>query len=255
MKLPIAISSLIAGSCLFATSAQATIVEFITSQGNVRVNLHDTTTPATVENFLKYVTDGDYVDTVIHRVETDFVIQGGGFKYDDDGFNLAAIDTDSTITNEPVWSNVKGTIAMAKVGGNPNSATSQWFFNTANNSANLDLQNGGFTVFGQVVAEDMAVLESINELLRCANDFGSTPMVNYSAEQCTNGEEPGYENFVTIYSIDIIDDTAETDSELNKVENTLIDQDTNDNNSDSSGGGSLYWLLAFATLGLSRRFK
>ena len=131
-----------------STPSMATIVEFETSQGNFKVNLHDQTTPITVANFLKYVNDGDYTDTVIHRVEPVFVMQGGGFKFPGD-FPLTAIDTDSAIQNEPVYSNVRGTIAMAKVGGNVNSATSQWFVNLANNaggSSQLDTQNGGFTV-------------------------------------------------------------------------------------------------------------
>ena len=63
------------------------------------------------------------------------------------------ITTKPAVINEPVYSNVKGTIAMAKQGGNENSATSQWFFNMSDNSQNLDLQNGGFTVFGQITAQ------------------------------------------------------------------------------------------------------
>ena len=51
---------------------------------------------------------------------------------------------------------------MAKLDGNPNSATSQWFFNLANNSTNLDNQNGGFTVFGHVVADNGGVLNLLN---------------------------------------------------------------------------------------------
>lgn len=257
MKLAVNMISLLASTLLFITNVHATVVEFVTSEGNIRVNLHDDSTPQTVENFLNYVTDGDYEDTVIHRAETNFVIQGGGFKYNDDGFNLAAIDTDAPVTNEPVWSNVEGTIAMAKLSGDPHSATSQWFFNVADNSANLDLQNSGFTVFGQVFEEDMPVLAAINELTRCTNNFGNTPMVNYTSDQCSNGDMPGYENFVVIYHIDIIDETVVTDSELTKVANTLIDQVVDDNTDDesSSGGGSMFYLLTIALAGLYRRIS
>ena len=65
---------------LFCLNAQATIVEFQTSLGNFKVNLHDETTPKTVENFLNYVTSARYDNTIIHRTVNNFVIQGGGAK-------------------------------------------------------------------------------------------------------------------------------------------------------------------------------
>ena len=120
-----------------SASASATIVEFTTSQGTFKVNLHDETTPETVTNFLKYINDGDYDNTVVHRVVPDFVMQAGGFEFTGD-FPLNAIATDSAIKNEPVYSNVRGTIAMAKLGGSVNSATSQWFVNLSDNSGGYD---------------------------------------------------------------------------------------------------------------------
>ena len=104
-------------------------------------------TPVTRQNFLKYVTDGDYVNSVIHRSVPGFVIQGGGYTFNGSFVN---IPTDPPIVNEFGVSNTLGTISMAKVGGNPNSATSQWFVSMGDNSANLDAQNGGFTVFGRI---------------------------------------------------------------------------------------------------------
>jgi len=247
-KLRAAVTALTMATTL---TANATIVEFVTSMGNVRVNLHDTTTPQTVENFLNYVEDGDYQDSVIHRVESNFVIQGGGARYND-SFDHESVETDDPVQNEPVWSNVRGTIAMAKVAGNPNSATSQWFFNMADNSANLDIQNGGFTVFGQVFDEDLATLEAIEALTRC----GSTPMVNYSISQCTNGDAASYDNFVIVYRIDVIDTTQQTDGDLVKVPNTLIQIPTDeDNDSSSSGGGSSFLLSLIAILGLRRKLQ
>ena len=238
-------------TALFSFSTHATIVEFVTSQGTVRVNLHDTTTPKTVENFLEYVNDGAYTDTIIHRLEPNFVVQGGGFKYDN-GFNHIAVESRSPVENEPELSNVAGTIAMAKVGGDPNSATNQWFFNLENNSGNLDVQNGGFTVFGQVFAEDMDILEDMQDLLRCGNNFGSTPMVNFTSEQCTSGAVPGYENFVTVYAVNVVDSNEVTDSDLNKVRNTLIGQQPG-NGGGSGGGGSAFWLLLLGAAGLVRK--
>ncbi|WP_052055387.1 peptidylprolyl isomerase [Myxosarcina sp. GI1] len=121
--------------------------------------------PQTVENFINYVNDGDYANSIIHRSIPDFVIQGGGFTVE----NLAIepIPTDPPVANEfsADRSNVRGTIAMAKLGSDPNSATSQWFFNLADNSANLDSQNSGFTVFGEVLSEEyLATVDAIAEL-------------------------------------------------------------------------------------------
>ena len=127
--------------------------------------------PITVNNFINYVDDGDYVNSIIHRLVSNFVIQGGGFVVDDfnnfNNINITTVPTDPPIVNEfsRQRSNIRGTIAMAKQGGNPDSATSQWFFNLANNSANLNSQNGGFTVFGKVLsANDLNAIDNIASL-------------------------------------------------------------------------------------------
>lgn len=250
MKLP-PLNLLITASLSFAsTFSFATIVELETSHGNIQINLHDESTPKTVENFLSYVTDGAYTDTVIHRVEPGFVIQGGGFKYDGDA-TLAAITTKPSVENEPKWSNVTGTIAMAKRSNLPDSATSQWFFNMADNSANLDQQNSGFTVFGQVIGDGMEVLSQIQDIPRC----GSTPIENYTADNCTNSDVPAYEDFVTIYSATIVDSNTNTDADLIKVENTLIKTPTTPTtpDNDSSGGGSMAWLTLLIASVFTRR--
>ena len=106
-------------------------------------------TPIAQQNFLKYVTDSDYANSFIHRSVSDFVIQGGGFRTDING-NIESVPTDAPIVNEFGISNTLGTISMAKVGGDPDSATSQWFVSLGENSDVLDPQNGGFTVFGRM---------------------------------------------------------------------------------------------------------
>lgn len=152
--------------CLLA-AAPATanpIVRFTISGQSFDVLLYEDTAPNTVENFLRYVDDGEYVGTVIHRSLPGFIWQGGGFALAGDPVQAVPITTFAPIANEFGASNVRGTIAMAKLPGDPDSATSQWFFNLADNSANLDTQNGGFTVFGEVVGTGMDVVDSVASL-------------------------------------------------------------------------------------------
>lgn len=128
-------------------------VQFQTSAGNINVELFDKDTPITVANFYEYVDSNRYDNTIFHRLANGFVLQGGGFSFNDTTDTFPSVSTDPTIQNEfsATRSNLASTIAMAKLGGNPNSASSQFFFNLGNNSANLDGQNGGFTVFGRIV--------------------------------------------------------------------------------------------------------
>jgi cyclophilin family peptidyl-prolyl cis-trans isomerase len=125
--------------------------------------------PETVANFLAYYDRGDYVNSFFHRLIPDFVLQGGGFRWTAaDGYE--AIPDDPPVANDPDpvnRSNVRGTVAMAKIGGQPDSATNQFFINLANNSgppSSLDTANGGFTVFARVVPADMAVVDQIADL-------------------------------------------------------------------------------------------
>ena len=158
---------------------------------NVYVELFDADAPVTVANFLHYVDDGAgdhrYDGTFIHRSIPGFVLQGGGYKYDstlgDFGpASVSHIAEDAPIVNEfnPAHSNVAGTLTMAKVSGDPNSATSEWFFNAADNSANLDNTNGGYTVFGQVLGLDFQNLASILSLgtINLGNPFTDLPLAN-----------------------------------------------------------------------------
>ena len=88
--------------------------------------------------------------------------QGGGYIFVGD--SPVEIPTDPPVINEPGISNTRGTIAMAKPGGNPDGATSQWYINVKDNSADLDASNGGFTVFGRVIGNGMDIIDTINEL-------------------------------------------------------------------------------------------
>jgi cyclophilin family peptidyl-prolyl cis-trans isomerase len=165
------------GLCLSLFSAQAgTLAQFRTPFGDLDVELYDKEKPVTVENFKSLVRLGAYQNTFFHRLVPGFVAQGGGFwttsKTNGAGFGpnwnyVGVVPNFGQITNEysvgPKLSNTNGTIAMAKLGSGPNTATCQWFFNLANNSS-LDLQNGGFTVFGHVVRDPNGLLTLFNNL-------------------------------------------------------------------------------------------
>ena len=148
------------------------VVAIRTNFGNVLLELFDQDTPITVDNFLNYVNDGDYNNAIFHRLDADFVLQGGGFGTPSTTFTdvsqISDLPADAPILNEPGISNTIGTVAMAKLGGNPNSATNEFFFNLSDNAQILDGQNGGFTVFGQVLSmttlEEIATLPIRNEI-------------------------------------------------------------------------------------------
>jgi len=147
-------------------SAHSSVVRFDTVLGAIDVQLYDDAVPLTVANFLSYVNSGRYSGTFIHRSVPGFVIQGGGYIYDAPTNTAPHIPVYGPIPDEFGTSNVRGTIAMAKLG--PNSATSEWFFNLANNGGTspngLDYQSGGFTVFGQVIGSGMTIVDSIANL-------------------------------------------------------------------------------------------
>jgi cyclophilin family peptidyl-prolyl cis-trans isomerase len=141
-------------------------VRVSTNLGDMDFVLYNNATPATVSNFMSYVNSGKYHNVAFHRSVPDFVIQTGGFTGTGTGSNFTSVVTSPPVVNEPGISNLRGTISLAKLGGNPNSATSQFFVNVDDNSANLNFQNGGFTVFGRVAGDGMAVADAINTLPR-----------------------------------------------------------------------------------------
>ncbi|MFT5674844.1 MAG: peptidyl-prolyl cis-trans isomerase A (cyclophilin A) [Paraglaciecola sp.] len=239
-------------SFLIPLSAQATVVEIRTVLGDIQVNLFDETTPATVANFLDYVNSGAYANNVVHRVEPNFVVQAGGFQYNAE-LPLDEVQKGTPVTNEPELSNLRGTIAMAKAEGNPNSATSEWFFNLANNSSNLDAQNGGFTVFGQVIGDGMQVVDAITAITRfnAGGAFTSLPLRDYDGSSSIVEQ-----NLVLITDIVVIDGATVTNAQLNPVANTLINPPVfvgGDPESGGGGGGSISWLLALVGFGLLRK--
>ena len=157
----------------------ATNVTVQTPFGDVDIELFDEEAPQTVANFLNYVNDGDYEDSFIHRSVPGFVVQGGGYIFVDN--SPVDIPTDPPVINEPGISNTRGTVAMAKPNGAPDGATSQWYINVDDNSADLDTANGGFTVFGRVTGNGMDIIDTINELTTWNADgpFTQLPLIDY----------------------------------------------------------------------------
>jgi cyclophilin family peptidyl-prolyl cis-trans isomerase len=136
-------------------------MKFSTSAGSMTIRMRKDVAPKTVSNFFRYSNLGLYDGMFVTRGIPGFVIQGGSLR-------VSSLNTVGEITvfppvvNEFNVSNTRGTIAMAKLGGDPNSATNQFFFNLADNSSNLDNQNGGFTVFADVVGSGgLAVMDAI----------------------------------------------------------------------------------------------
>jgi cyclophilin family peptidyl-prolyl cis-trans isomerase len=138
-------------------------VEMVTNKGTIVLELNGEKSPLTTENFLKYVNDGFYDGLIFHRVIEGFMIQGGGFEpgMKEKNTKYSPIKNeakDSRLTNK------RGTIAMART-NNPDSATSQFFINLADNNFLNPGGNDpyGYTVFGKVV-KGMDVVDSIGKV-------------------------------------------------------------------------------------------
>ena len=145
--------ALAAGTVLFATivraanPAKAPHVLLETTNGQIEIELDPVKAPASTKNFLEYVDSGFYNGTIFHRVIPGFMAQGGGFTP-----QMQQKDTKAPIQNEASngLHNVRGTLAMART-SNPNSATSQFFINVADNAFLDPGRDAGYAVFGKVV--------------------------------------------------------------------------------------------------------
>jgi len=185
-------SSLLSLSIVSATNASP-IVRFTTSVGDFDVKLYDEVVPNTVANFLNYVNDGDYVNSIVHRSIPGFVIQGGGYYSD-----MSAVPSDPPISLETSSSNLRGTISMART-FDTDSATNQWFINLVDNPF-LDTQSGGFIVFGEVLSPGMNIVDQIAALdtVNAGGPFTDLPVFDASFV----GTDPS--NLVTIQSVNVI---------------------------------------------------
>lgn len=135
-------------------------VRIDTSMGSVVIALDRLRARITVNNFLGYVTRGQYDKTLIHRVEHGYLVQGGGYM-----INYTQVEPDEPIFNESGngLKNKTGTIAMAKLLHDAHTATNQFFINLNDNS-NLDPGvSWGYAVFGEVI-EGYEILEAMSEV-------------------------------------------------------------------------------------------
>jgi cyclophilin family peptidyl-prolyl cis-trans isomerase len=136
-------------------------VALVTSKGRIVIELFPQKAPATAKNFLSYVDAGFYDGTVFHRVIPKFMIQGGGLTAD-----MKNKPTEKPVPNEADnnLKNTRGSVAMART-GDPHSATSQFFINTADNDSlnyrGKTPQGWGYAVFGRVT-EGMTVVDAIS---------------------------------------------------------------------------------------------
>jgi peptidyl-prolyl cis-trans isomerase B (cyclophilin B) len=131
-----------------------------TNHGTITLELDAGKAPKTAQNFLEYVNDGFYDNTIFHRVIPNFMIQGGGFQP-----GMAQKQTNAPVENEADngLGNERGTIAMART-NDPHSATAQFFINLKDNTflnhSGKNMQGWGYCVFGRVV-DGMDVVDRI----------------------------------------------------------------------------------------------
>lgn len=210
---------------VFADPDVSNAVRMTTVLGSFDIALFGQQKPITVANFLKYVDEGRYfgidqtsgqlASSFVHRSVSGFIIQGGGFlgTLNPNNPNQAEgtlVNAFPPIQNEPGISNTRGTIAMAQVGSDANSATSQWFINLANNGGppnNLDIRNttqqgsfGPYTVFGRVVNNGMTTVDAIAAVPRFnfGGSFQSFPLRNYTTSDYNSGKLVTLSNLISI---------------------------------------------------------
>lgn len=134
-------------------------VKMITNMGELTIELDRVRAPITVDNFLSYVVAGRYNNTIFHRLEPEFVLQGGGYSVE-----MESVDEYDPIVNESGngLKNEQYTIAMARQYA-PHSGTSQFFFNLEDNKSLNPGRNWGYAVFGSVTFGE-EIFEKIKQI-------------------------------------------------------------------------------------------
>ncbi|MGW7488242.1 peptidylprolyl isomerase [Streptomyces sp. NPDC054786] len=143
-----------------------------TSFGDIEIELDGAKAPVSAANFLQYVDSGFYNNTIFHRVIPGFMAQGGGFTR-----QMQQKDTKAPIRNEASngLHNVRGTVTMART-SNPDSATSQFFFNVADNAFLDPGRDAGYAVFGKVTKGMDVVDQIVNTPTTTKNGMQNVPV-------------------------------------------------------------------------------
>ena len=167
------------------------------------IELFDGVTPLTVATFLDYVDSGKYNGSFFTRSVQNFIIQTGGYTFrpsspgnflrpisEKTGLEIVPLEDSSPVENEyslTTLTNIRGTVSMAKVAHNTAAASGEWFINLNDNRTNLDNQNGGFTVFGQIIDDGMILADEISSYPlhpsaggALGSSFSDLPVVNYT---------------------------------------------------------------------------
>ncbi|MFN7561771.1 MAG: peptidylprolyl isomerase [Prosthecobacter sp.] len=177
----------------------------------ITIILHESATPLNVANFRTYLRNGvdGYKGSVFHRLEHGFVLQGGAFRMHPGSApgpeGLTDLSRLSPVENEPGLPNLAGTVAMARMSRDPHSATSDFFFNLADNSSSLDWQNEGFTVFGRVARSSIGALMELASLPHSAAEDDKAMAASYPSMPVIPSQDaavqPGEPRLVSIDAI------------------------------------------------------
>jgi peptidyl-prolyl cis-trans isomerase A (cyclophilin A) len=157
-----------------AVTAASPQVQVVTSMGNFTIELNAERAPLTVANFLAYVDQGHYTNTLFHRVVASFVVQGGGFNTD-----YTAKPAPTKVVNESGngLSNVRGTVGLAR-GQDPHGGNAQFYVNLNDNAAlDPNQTRWGYAVFGRVTS-GMDVVDHISDVATGAHGIltAETPL-------------------------------------------------------------------------------
>jgi cyclophilin family peptidyl-prolyl cis-trans isomerase len=160
---------------------------FETVLGRFSVELRNDVAPRHAANFLNYIRAGAYTNSFIHRAASFengpvSIVQGGGYAYRLP-FQVAEVSRLAPVALEYNLTNARGTLAAART-TDINSATSEWFFNTRDNSTILNQSNGGgYSVFGRVLGTGMTVVDAIAAIMRynAGAPFNEIPLRNYTS--------------------------------------------------------------------------